>query len=191
MKATTLALIVIACGFSCASKPKPAPHATVAPPPLPPLRLKADGPVVAYVVPQGWRAMPPDAPAEPVILVHPGNGNQAVALLLQETALSDKLEEITTRWAMLAATMLNGFHVTGLEQPTYPSDGESSFIIQGVDDAKRPLFLQCRIKNVGAPTVDFWVIVLVSGTAADAKELTEMGDNLMKSLHVQVPEPPK
>lgn len=184
MRRVLPALCALLCLVSCAAKPQAVAHAVVPPPP-PVLRLKADGPSVAYAVPDGWRAAPSKEEAAPVILTRPGGKDEAIGLILQETGFDDTIQGVVTQWAMMAASLLNSFHVTGMEEPKYASDEEASFVISGVDDAKRPMLLICRIRHVGSNVADFWAIALLTGPSSDAQELTKIGDKLMESLHVQ------
>lgn len=184
------ALCALSCLTSCAAKPpKPAARAVVPPPP-PALRLKADGPSVAYAVPDGWRAAPSKEEAAPVILTRPEEKDEAIGLILQETGFDDTIEGVVTQWAMMAASMLNSFHVTGMEEPKYASDEEASFMVSGMDDAEQPMILICRIRHVGANVADFWAILLLTGRSTDAKNLTDVGDKLIKSLRVHAQTPP-
>jgi hypothetical protein len=191
MRYLPAAFLALACLASCAAAPKAAARPVVRPPD-PVLRLTADGPAVAYAVPEGWRAVPSEEEAGPIILVRPDRKDEAAAIVLEESGLDDKVEAVTAGWAMKAATLLNSFHVTDISQPQYVSDEDASFTVSGIDeDAKRPMLLYCRIRHVGNPTTDYWATVLMTGPAEDAKSLSDTAEQIAKSLQIRAPSPLK
>lgn len=194
MRNALTALCAFACIASCAARPKSVAPAA-APPAVRPaasttLRLKAEGPSVAYAAPEGWQAPADDGAQSGAVLTRPDRADEAAAILIKPTGLDDKVEEVTTGWAMTAVT-LKFFAITDISQPTYPSDEEGDFTISGVDDAKRPMVMLCRIRHVGAPTADFWAIILLVGPTSDAPGLSANLDRITNSLHIEASTPPK
>lgn len=191
MRSILPALFALTCVISCAAKEKPAEHATAAtlpPPPPPVLRLKPGGPAVSFTMPDGWRTVASKVDEATAIMMRHDRNIDMAAVMISETEPTDKLEEVTTAWAMKVSQTLKTFHVMDLDKPIYVSDEESRFIIRGEDDANRKMMLMCLIKHVGANNADFWAITLVTGLTADIVDLTAAGDRIVNSVHI-VPQP--